>query len=255
LLPGWTRQGPQQEQPPGAHGTTTALAGGLADPPSSSYRHSGTKPSVGRSVRPSARACGNAASQGGSPGSRGLRGPPRGRGVWACHPRTGGRMLAGAGKGKRPSACSAPPWDGPAPAPGGLAGPGGTVGVRSAARRPSSGRTSALQRSQRNAPRHWRWGIAHPRGPACPRRGGSREALSPLRGPPAADAGAPGRTNSRFTRLTTTNNAMATRANRRDHALICLLRAWAKPNHHCASRKPASHPGRCAYSATACSAV
>src|SRR5262249_52543169 len=70
-----------------------------------------------------------------------------------------------------------------------------------------------------------------------------------------ADACAPGRTSRRLASVTTTNSAMATTANSRDHALICLIRAWAKPNHHCASRKPASQPGRCAYSVTACSAV
>ena len=50
--------------------------------------------------------------------------------------------------------------------------------------------------------------------------------------------------NSRVASLATTSRARANRANKRDHAVICLIRAWAKPNHHFASRQPASQPGR-----------
>ena len=52
-------------------------------------------------------------------------------------------------------------------------------------------------------------------------------------------------------RLTTTNSAMANKANSRDQEAIALMRAWAKPSHHVASRKPASQPGRRGYSSTA----
>jgi len=65
----------------------------------------------------------------------------------------------------------------------------------------------------------------------------------------------PPRHNSRVARRARISRAMATKANKRDHAVICLMRAWAKPNHHFASRTPASQPGRWAYSATACAAV
>jgi len=72
--------------------------------------------------------------------------------------------------------------------------------------------------------------------------------------PPAIACGFP-HNNSRMARLTTTSSAMAHKANSRDHAVICLIHAWAKPSHHFVSRKPASQPGRWAYSATACSAL
>ena len=68
-------------------------------------------------------------------------------------------------------------------------------------------------------------------------------------------ASVPCRNNSRLARLTTPNNAMANKANSRDHAVIYLLRACAQPSHHFTLRQPASHPGQRTYSATACSAA
>ena len=66
-----------------------------------------------------------------------------------------------------------------------------------------------------------------------------------------AAAGAPWRHRRRRASVTTPNSAMALQANRRAHAVLCFLRAWAQPHHHCASRQPASQPGRWAYAATA----
>src|SRR5262249_49492284 len=43
--------------------------------------------------------------------------------------------------------------------------------------------------------------------------------------------GAP-RNHSRVARLAMTSSAMAHKAHSRDHAVLCLIRAWAKPSHH-----------------------
>src|SRR5882724_11938088 len=56
-------------------------------------------------------------------------------------------------------------------------------------------------------------------------------------------------------RLVITSKAMANKANMRDQALICAIRALAKPNHHLASRKPSSQPKRRPYSLAAAGAA
>jgi hypothetical protein len=43
FLPVWTRQGHQKEKPQGAHGTTKAMSGGIADITASAYCNSGKK--------------------------------------------------------------------------------------------------------------------------------------------------------------------------------------------------------------------
>src|SRR5262249_53579333 len=48
-----------------------------------------------------------------------------------------------------------------------------------------------------------------------------------------------------------TSKAIANKANMRDQALMCAIRAFAKPSHHLASRKPSSQPKRRLYSLTA----
>src|SRR6266436_1570874 len=56
-------------------------------------------------------------------------------------------------------------------------------------------------------------------------------------------------------RLVMTSNAIANKANMRDQALICAIRAFAKPSHHLASRKPSSQPKRRPYSLAAAGAA
>jgi hypothetical protein len=144
------------------------MAGGMADTTSSSARHSGKKPSVARGARTWARAYGYSAIQGVAQWARGM--PCLTMGMCGCAfpPRRGGRMRSGGGKATPLSVCLATPWGGHAPSQGCMAGRGETVGVPSALMPPSSGSPSASRRSQRNALRHWRWGIVRRGSQASP---------------------------------------------------------------------------------------
>src|SRR4029450_9527875 len=51
--------------------------------------------------------------------------------------------------------------------------------------------------------------------------------------------------------LVMTSNAIANKANMRDQAWMCAIRAFAKPSHHLASRNASSQPKRRLYSFTA----
>ena len=71
------------------------------------------------------------------------------------------------------------------------------------------------------------------------RREATRRNSAPAFGPPD---------NSSLTaKLTTTSNARANKANRRDQAVMFLIRARAKPSSHLVSRNPSSQPNRRAY--------
>jgi hypothetical protein len=89
---------------------------------------------------------------------------------------------------------------------------------------------------------------------ALPRRNSQRPRRRDATRRRQAEAGAPGRHRRRRARVPTTNRAMATQANSRAHAVLCLSRAWAQPHHPCASRQPAAPPGRGASAGTAGSA-
>ena len=73
------------------------------------------------------------------------------------------------------------------------------------------------------------------------RREATRRSSATARRPPG--------TKSFMAKLTTANKASANKANRRDHAWISVIRAWAKPSSYLISRNPSSQPKRRAYSA------
>src|SRR5215813_13793272 len=54
----------------------------------------------------------------------------------------------------------------------------------------------------------------------------------------------PWASKSLLPRLVRTSKAIANKANMRDQALLCAIRAFAKPSHPLVSRKPSSQPKR-----------